>query len=301
MSKPRPIHPGATYLITRRIERRHCLLRPDPEMTRFILYAFIVSAHRHGIQLHAFCAMSTHLHYVVSDPQGRLPRFFEMFHQLVARGIKILRKWDGSPWDRAQTSVVELCTRQAIVEKIAYTLANPVEVGLVRHAHEWPGAKTNVDDIGKGSIQAQRPDVCFSPKNPEWKFETNFEVTLPPPISEADAQAFREDITAELAKLEAAAHARIPARRVLGAKRAARVPPEKRITTPEPLRQRIPTFAVGRGNAEAARIAARAVRAFRAAYRKAFQAWRAGDRSVPFPSGTYQMRVLHGVNVCVAG
>jgi putative transposase len=297
MSQPRPIHPGTTYLITRRTERRHCLLRPDPEMTRFILFAFIVSAYRHGIQLHAFCAMSTHLHYVVSDPRGKLPSFLAMFHRLVALGIKTLRKWDGAPWNRAQTSVVELCTREAIVEKIAYTLANPVQAGLVRHAHEWPGAKTAVNDIGLGAIQAKRPDVCFDPKNPQWVLDAKLEVSLPPPIPEADAQAFRDDIAAELAKLEAAAHMTIPPHAVLGAKRAAKVPPETRITTFEPSRQHNPTFAVGRGNADAARNAARATRAFRASYRKALAAWRAGDRTVVFPAGTYGMRVFHGANV----
>jgi putative transposase len=297
MSQPRPIHPGATYLITRRTERRHCLLRPDPEMNRFILFALIVSARRHDIQLHAFCVMSTHIHYVVTDPRGKLPRFLETFHRLVALGIKILRKWDGSPWDRAQTSVVELRTREAIIEKIAYTLANPVQAGLVRHAHQWPGAKTTVGDIGEGCIQAKRPDVYFNPKNPNWVLEVKLAVSLPPSIPAEESHAFRDDIATELAKLEAAAHKAIPAHAVLGAERAAKVPPETRITTLEPIRQRNPTFAVGRGNGEAARNAARALRSFHASYRKALEAWRAGDRTVAFPAGTYAMRVFHGANI----
>jgi len=119
MSKARSIHPGTTYLITRRTERRHCLLRPDLVMNAFLLYAFVISARRHGMMLHAFCAMSTHVHYVITDPSGRLPRFLEMFHRLVAIAVKIIRLWDGAVWERSQTSVVELCTRQAIVEKIA--------------------------------------------------------------------------------------------------------------------------------------------------------------------------------------
>jgi putative transposase len=297
MSKPRPIHPGATYLITRRTERRHCLLRPDADMTQFIIYSLIVAAHRHEIKLHALCAMSTHLHYVVSDPNGRLPQFLEMFHRLVALGIKILRKWDGSPWARTQTSVVELCTRQALVEKIAYTLANPVEAGLVRHAHEWPGAKTAIDDLGKGKLRTVRPGIYFSPKNTEWIPTPELDVSLPASITEQDADSFRHDVAAELAKLENAAHQSIPAHTVLGARRAARIPPETRITSREPVRQRNPTFAVGRGNASAFHNAARAQRVFRASYRKALEAWRAGDRSITFPAGTYAMRVFHGVNV----
>jgi putative transposase len=172
-----------------------------------------------------------------------------------------------------------------------------VEAGLVRHAHEWPGAKTTVDDIGIGTIQANRPDVYFSPKNPEWVLEADLTVSLPPSIPVADAQSFRDNVAIELAKLEAAAHKVIPARAVVGPKRVAKVPPETRITTVKPIRQHNPTFAVGRGNADAGRNAARAVRSFRAAYRKALEAWRAGDRTVAFPAGTYGMRVFHGANV----
>jgi len=36
-------------------------------------------------------------------------------------------------------------------------------------------------------------------------------------------------------------------------------------------------------------------KAWLVAYRAALTAWRAGDRAVVFPAGTYQMRVLHGV------
>jgi len=300
MSRARPIDSGTTYLITRRTERRHCLMRPDSKMNRFILYALITAARRHGILLHAFCAMSTHLHYVVTDPLGNLPRFFEMFHSLVARGIKKIREWDGSPWDRAQTSAVALCTREAIVEKIAYTLANPVEAGLVWQAREWPGAKTLVEDIGKNKIHARRPEVCFSPENPEWPLHDKLAVSLPPSIPADEAQGFRDAIAVELANLEKAAHERIPRHKVLGAARVMKIPPEMRITSREPKGQRNPTFAVGRGNTEAAEQAVRALRDFRIAYRKALTEWRSGDRSAVFPAGTYAMRVVHGAKVAIS-
>jgi len=237
MSQARPIQPGKTYLITRRTERRHCLLRPDPLMNAFILYSFIVSAHHHGILLHAFCAMSTHMHYVITDPQGALPQFLAMFHRLVALGVKIIHKWDGAVWDRAQTSVVELCTRQAIVGKIAYTLANPVEAGLVWDANEWPGFKTDVNDIDEKTLETTRPNQYFRAKNPKWIPCAQILVSLPPSIPEADAQAFRDDIREELTNLENAAHSKIPEHKVLGSKRATKIMPESRVTRHEPQRQ----------------------------------------------------------------
>jgi hypothetical protein len=83
------------------------------------------------------CRRRTHLHLVVTDEQGVLPSF----HRIVALGTKVLRAWEGPVWDHEPTSVVRLTTREAVVQKIAYTLANPVAAGLIRHASEWPGAK----------------------------------------------------------------------------------------------------------------------------------------------------------------
>jgi putative transposase len=298
MSKARPIHPGTTYLITRRTERRHCLLRPDLMINAFILYAFVISARRHGMLLHAFCAMSTHMHYVITDPTGRLPRFLEMFHRLAAIGVKIIRFWDGAVWDRSQTSVVELGSRQAIVEKIAYALANPVEAGLVTTAHEWPGIKTSVDDIGQKTLEARRPSQYFRAKNPLWVLDAFLDVSLPPSITPADAQRFRDEIQKELSDRVTAASAKIPANAVLGAENATKVDPESRITSHEPKFQRQPTFALGRGATKEMREAMIAKRrAFQAAYTTALQEWRAGDRLVTFPAGTYAMRVIHNANV----
>src|SRR5262245_14513173 len=67
MSQPRQITAGATYLISRRTLRRHYLFRPDATITQLIVYALAVSARRFGLEVHAFCAMSTHLHLVVTD------------------------------------------------------------------------------------------------------------------------------------------------------------------------------------------------------------------------------------------
>ena len=46
----------------------------------------------------------------------------------------MLRKWEGPTWDHERPSVVRLLTEQAIIEKLAYVMANPVKAGLVRRA-----------------------------------------------------------------------------------------------------------------------------------------------------------------------
>lgn len=300
MSQPRIILPGATYLLTRRSLRRHLLFRPDAAITQLFRYALAISAHRHGIQVHALCLMSTHLHLVVTDVHGVLPRFLHLFHRLVALGTKALRAWEGPVWDHEPTSVVRLVTREAIVEKIAYTLANPVAAGLVRRAGEWPGATVLVGDIGRGVLQARRPDVYFDPTNPKWPEEASLSLTLPPTIDDADADRFRRDVAAELERQEAEARNEIDrcGAGFLGAERVCNVSPYDRATSVEARRREInPTFAVGRGNVDAWTRAAAAVRAFRATYRGALEKWRATLRDVVFPAGTWWMRIFHGVAV----
>jgi putative transposase len=297
MSQPRSIVPGATYLLTRRVLRRHLLLRPDDAITSLILYALAVSAGRFGIRVHALCAMSTHLHLIVTDDKGVLPSFLQFFHRIVALGAKVLRAWEGPLWDHEPTSVVRLTTREAVVEKVAYTLANPVAAGLVRHASEWPGAKVLVDELGVGVLRAARPDVYLDPTNPAWPAEATLEVSLPPAFGADEADDFRRQVRAELAREEAQAHAKLAEEGVLGADRASGVSPFERATSFEPLRALNPTFAVGRGNEDAWRGAVAAVRAFRAAYRAALAHWRQGVRDVLFPEGTWWMRVFHAAGI----
>ncbi|WP_437774493.1 transposase [Sorangium sp. So ce1097] len=299
MSQPREIAPGATYLITRRVLRRHLLFRPDAVISQLLVYTLAVSTRRYGIEVHAFCAMSSHLHIVVTDTNGVLPRFLQFFHRIVALGTKVLRRWEGPVWDHEATSVVRLLTRAAVVEKIAYVLANPVAAGLVRHAHEWPGAKVHVGELGNGVLRAARPTAYLDPKNPQWPEEVTLSLALPPVIDQDGADDFGREVTAELQRQEAQAHARIQREglRFLGADRASKVSPYERAKTFESLRDRNPTFAVGHDQGDTWRVAAAAVRAFRASYRAALQRWCAGVRSAVFPAGTWWMRMFHGASV----
>jgi len=293
MSHPRTILPGKTYLLTRRTLRRYFLLRPDDEMKELIEFSLAVAATLYDVDVHAFCAMSTHIHVVATDTQGRLPFFLAYFHRLVAMGTKTLRQWEGSIWDSEQTSVVELLTPDAIVEKIAYVLANPVAAGAVLDPDEWPGAKTRVSDIGQTILKTQCPKVYFDAE--KWPEVAELPIKLPPTIT--DAKAFQKAVAKALEHEVARARATIAPENILGAKQAMTISPETRSKTPEPTRKLNPTFAAGRGHGDIAAIAARAVTAFRSAYRAALKKWRNGNRDTTFPTGTWWMRVFHSVNI----
>jgi putative transposase len=122
---------------------------------------------------------------------------------------------------------------------------------------------------------------------------------LPPAVGQDSVDDFRDEVAAELEAQEAQAHAALQqqGRRFLGAERVNKISPYERVTSFEALRDRNPTFAVGREQGDAWRIAGAAVRAFRASYRVALELWRTGIRSVVFPAGTWWMRTFHRASV----
>jgi len=280
-------------MITRRTVRRTHLLRPDSELNNYYTYCLAVLAERYDIRVHAAVLMSTHEHLVVTDVRGQLPCFIRELHRLIALGVKNLRKWEGAVWDHEKTSVVELRTPAAVIEKIAYVIANPVAAGLVRRAHQWPGVTVSADDLGRHCRTAKRPDVYFDSNNPLWPSLATLELTMPE-LSMRDGDV-RDAVAAEVEQLEHTARETVGARgwQCLDAKRVARLSPYKRAKSFEPARDRNPIFAVGRGQREAFFQAVLTLREFRKAYRLALDRWRQRSRDVVFPHGTWLMCELH--------
>ena len=241
--------------------------------------------------------MSNHEHLVYTDTRGSSPSFLRDFHRTFALAAKVLRTWEGSFWDADKPSIVELRTDQAVVETIAYCMANPVTAGAVRRARQWPGLNVLPEQLGRLTFTATRPDFYFDPDNPQWPAVATLTLK-PPPTRMADAQ-LRTAVRAELDALEIQAQDQMRAKgwRFLGPERVLAASPYDRATSWGPLRSRNPTFAVGRGQREAFLEAVLVLRTFRSAYRAALAAWRAGIRSVLFPAGTWLMRSLHAAPV----
>ena len=300
MTQPRFVLPGDTVMITRRTLLRHHLFRPDPAIRQLYLYTLAVCAKQFGILVHAVTLMSTHEHLIVTDTKGRFPDFLRRLHRLVSLGTKVLRKWEGPTWDHEQTSVVRLLTEQAILAKLGYVMANPVHAGLVRHARDWPGITVLPQELGRRTWTLSRPDVYFRAENPQWPESVELALTLPPALQQVySVEMVHKAVGEELERQERLAHQEIRKRgwRFLGAERVCRLSPYRRATSFELLRDRNPTFAVGRGQRKVFFQAVAELRAFRRAYRQALKQWRAGLRSVVFPRGTWCMCQVHGVVV----
>src|SRR5512139_1196508 len=159
---PRYVRPRATYAVNRRIELRRFLLRPDFELKRLFKWVLAVTANECGAEVHVAVCLSTHYHLVVSvtneDREHSISYFLQLLNQRLACAIQVLRGWShGVVWAPNQLGCVELVTPEAIIEQIAYALANPVAAGLSHRAHEWPGVTQRVRDLGRTTIEDKKP------------------------------------------------------------------------------------------------------------------------------------------------
>src|ERR1700679_1168136 len=66
-----------------------------PQQPQPSIYVPGVQSGMYGIEVDAICVMSSHLHMVITDMRGELPRFLHQFDRLVALGMKVLRAWEG--------------------------------------------------------------------------------------------------------------------------------------------------------------------------------------------------------------
>lgn len=296
MTLPREILPGRTYLVTRRTTQRQFLLRPSRITNQNVRYCLAVAAERTGVILHAVCVMSNHWHGVVTDPDARLPEFTECFHKLLAKAQNAsLDRWENL-WSSDKTSLVILTSEQDVLEKMAYTLANPTAAGLVKSPEEWPGV---ISSFAGGEESVEMPDVFFDDTG-ELPDTAEFQTARPQIFSELSDVEFSARLREEVASRVRLARAEMMrcGRSFLGRDGVLRQSWASSPQTEAPRRNSNPRIAA-RSSAE--RIAAiRRMCKFFSDYRAAWSEWRRGNPSVVFPAGTYALRIYAGVRCAEA-
>ena len=283
MSLPRCVLPNQTYLITRRCLGRRFLLRPDEALNNAFLYCLTLAAKKHGVAVHALCAMSNHYHLVITDTEGVLPDFMAWLNRQLAMCVKCLRGWDEVVWEpNVQYSAVELGGPAEVLDKMAYVLLNPVSAGLVRSPERWLGALSTVETLRRGTMEAERPAIWFKDDAPQ---KVSLALSAPPCASDRGGYllALQALLRSRLGQVRV--ELRRQGRGYLGRVRVRKTRVTDRPATKKPRFGRNPTFSALTRAAWLA--AAKQLRAFRLAYRVAYQAWRSGDRSVEFPMGTW--------------
>ncbi len=283
-----------TLLITRRCIGRQYLLRPDRDTNQIFLYCLAVAAKEHGMEVHAVIVMSNHFHLVVTDHFAKRSDFTRDLVRNVAKCIQALRGTRGGVFDKNQANFTRLVTADAVVERCAYTLVNPVADALVSSANKWPGVTVDIDDIGRRTFHIKRPKYYCRKDNPTWPQQITLQLTVPPDHAPDE---FRRALRAEVREQQELAREKVRSagKRFLGRQRVLDTSPYKRAQSYEDFGTCVPTFAVGKGQREAFKHAAAELKVFRAMYRDAIKAWKKGVRDVLFPEGTWWMVHFHQV------
>ena len=163
--KPRPVLANKTYLVTRRCSERRYLLLPLRLVNQMVSFCLAYAASRWGMKVHAFCALSNHTHLVYTDVGAESPRFLHWMHCIVARSLNALhRHWENF-WAPGSYSRVELADPEDMLEKIVYTLSNPVAAGLVSHGEKWPGVRYGPFRDEPRKVTVHRPKFFFGKRS----------------------------------------------------------------------------------------------------------------------------------------
>jgi REP element-mobilizing transposase RayT len=286
-------------MFTRRCSERRFFLRPDPLVTNAFWYCLGWAADKHGMVLHAAVAMSNHVHVVASDPRGVYPDFLRDFNGLLARVVNAARgRWEHF-WDSNQASAVLLEDEAGQLDKVVYTLANPV--GLVEKAAGWPGATALHAVLSGKTVVAKRPEHFFRTEDDGGGMPPTVEVSfLPPPLfSTLSSEDYRSLVKEHVDELEteAAVARREAGTTVLGQRRILAQRWRDKPSDAEPRRQLSPNVACRDKWLRIERLQLNKL--FQEVYRDARHAFRAGLEAV-FPWGTWLMRIRAPVRVSSA-
>jgi len=264
-------------------------MRPDDKTNEAFIYCLAVAAERHDIDVLFTIAMSNHHHTGIFDRRGNYPAFLEYFHKLFAKCQNALRgRWENF-WSSEQTSVVRLETGEDVLNKLIYSVCNPVEAALVEHALEWPGVSSLRSMLEGRALTAKRPEHFFRAEGP---MPENATLTFirPEYFTELSEESWRSTIHAKVKEREKKLRLKRSkcGTRVLGWRAVLQQRWTARPKSSEPRRELNPRIA--------AKNKWRRVEAllnnkhFLQAYRKARAALTAGLRTVLFPQGTYWLR-----------
>jgi len=210
MTLPQPRVPGTTYFISAVCDRRECRLPPTEETAAGMAIVLVDALERYHMTLTAISVPNNHVHMVVYDPEGRVSEFMRDFKGLVARFGNARDGVTGwGFWDRQQAVCVALGDAQVVVDKVAYTMANPVTSGLVERLEEWPGLHTRLEDLGRWRGPVYKRPALFFREGGATSEIVEVASELPPMVEAAfGVDGFQQRVAAAMEELVAAARSR---------------------------------------------------------------------------------------------
>jgi putative transposase len=296
MARPlRFVPPNAVVEVTTRTIHGRLLLRPSHKLNDLVLGVLGRAQRLFGVDLHAFVALSNHMHLLVSvRDAAQLAAFMAFVNGNIAREVGRLHGWRERFWGRRYRAIV-VADEIAQTGRLKYILENGVKEGLVGSPKAWPGCSsaaaltTGAKLLGTwhdraGEYRARRRGGEIR----RAEFQTIYPVTLSP------LPCWRHLEAAEhrkaCAELVAAIEATAAAERASGGRLPVGV---TRILAANPhdlpaSSDRSPAPLVHASSALVRRAFKAAYAAFVGAFRAAADALRRGERGVEFPLAAFR-------------
>ncbi len=298
MTCPYPRFKNVTFLLTRNCADRRFLIRPSEERKNAFLYCVARAQLRFPVQIHGFVFMSNHIHFVITDTTGNKGvRFLNLLDSLVARYLNTVEHSRGCVWDGVQDpNWCTLLNRHVSMQKLVYTLVNPVAAGLVPKHNIWPGAISTVSMIEKGGMITTQPTKFFDQKKNRHLKYLPLKIT---PLPETDA-ATVEEYVAILKRFVRREEHRIQKemkeknRDFLGAAKVLSAPLDRK---PATVREGFGVRPKMAGTKTEMKKWIDQYRWFQDRYRAARAQVKSGIPDVVFPKGTYMMHTVWGFPV----
>jgi putative transposase len=279
--------------VTRRCSEQRFFLTPSAKTNHMFAFCLAWACRVYGVQLHAFCVMSNHWHAVLTDVEGRLPEFMAHVHKYVAKCLNLSLNRRENLWSAQPYNAIVLHTEAEVLDKMVYTLGNPVNAGLVRKASEWPGL-CSASRAYRSLRSVVRPREFFRAQGPV-DVRCQLQVTAPAHFESMGNQAFQTLLEESLAEYERQCRLERSGA-FLGVKRILAQSPFA--VPPRPQKHFGRHVLLAGKSREVLRAGIERLKAFVQSYREAFLQFKAGNRTTLFPPGTYWMR-LHA-SVCCA-
>ena len=287
--------PRTLVFITCRTVQGRFLFRPGPAINDLVLGILGRCQRNYNLTLCAVTALSSHFHLLaVVEDTRQIASFMRDFKSKLAREVNRLTRWQGPVFARRYDMAVVTKEEGAQIERLAYILSNGVKEDLVEHARDWPGVQSvrallDGEPLTGHWFERTREYAARNLRQPfsRLRFATKETVVLSPIPCWADLapDQYRARVAALVDSVEedAALRRRETDRSVLGVKAILAKDPLYRPamleSSPAPL---LHAFSKA-----ARRAFYEAYSWFVSIFRDAAEKLKAGDRTAPFPAGSF--------------
>jgi putative transposase len=270
--------------------RQEFWLRPSVTINQIVGYSYGYAQQKYGMLIHQLTVMSNHIHIIVTDPTGdRFSDFFSCSHSMIARCINAHYGLQENRWKVGGFGPGILGDEDAMLDKMVYSMVNPVTAGLVSKAERWPGWDTTEADFDKPRT-CLRPKVLFQDSMP-----ATVKLTMTaPPVFEANKAEFARRVRNRRRHLQTQKRreCKSAGRMFLGAKAVSKTNPRTRPkSASQPVERSKVNPRIACKNEERRKTMIADLRSFYDGYQSARRRLLEGDRDVEFPAGTYWLRV----------